>query len=173
MLSLYKMIQMIFNPTFADCFHTCLLFINHAAKCNVTTYKTVLSECAKKKASCHYTYYVSSVEVHNRWNHQFHMLWKRICTTLNKVLNLLRTEFSNSDQLVYTLGLDMDYRARGSWIGNACTALFLMYGMSACLWCKASYMQHQKFSSAEQSINRCTLALYASAAELWYWRGTK
>ena len=64
------------------------VFINHAAKCNVTAYKIVLSERAKKKASCHYTYYVSSVEVHNRWNHQFHMLWKRICTTLNKVLNL-------------------------------------------------------------------------------------
>jgi len=30
---------------------------------------------------------------------------ERIYTTLNKVLNLLKTEFSNSDQLVYTLGL--------------------------------------------------------------------
>jgi len=27
----------------------------------------------------------------------------------------------------------MDYRARGSWIGNAHAALFLMYGVSACL----------------------------------------
>ena len=39
------------------------VFINHAAKCNVTAYKVALSEHAKKKASCHYTYV--SVEVHN------------------------------------------------------------------------------------------------------------
>ena len=26
----------------------------------------------------------------------------------------------------------MDYRAQGSWIGNACAAVFLMYGVSAC-----------------------------------------
>jgi len=35
----------------------------------------------------------------------------------------------------------MDYRARGSWIGNAHAVLFLMYGVSACLWCKASYIK--------------------------------
>ena len=34
---------------------------------------------------------------------------------------------------VIVIAVDMDYRAWGSWIGNARTALFLMYGMSACL----------------------------------------
>jgi len=53
----------------------------------------------------------------------------------------------------------MDYRARGSWIGNACAALFLIYGVSACLWCKAGYVRHRKFSNVERSINQCTSAL--------------
>jgi len=75
---------------------------------------------------------------------------------------------------IYTIviAVVMNYRAQGSWIGNAWAMLFLMYGVSACLWCKASYVRHQKFSNAERSINRCTSALYASAAELWYWQGT-
>ena len=31
------------------------------------------------------------------------------------------------------MDLSLDYKAQGSWIGNACAPLFLMYGVSASL----------------------------------------